>query len=252
MEQKEQSPKDAVRFLQIIAQSKAPRQFSMPLLFLPSAPGDHNVCPITHDEIGAETYVTPYCRKRKKDEGCPPVLSKHPHLHCIQIMECKHCFDARALVVHFLCNAMNCPLCRAGDPDAILSAKHTFADENWILHADLKIQEDRERQRRHNTEDHPPRFIINRLLHSHNLVMTVFLYDSLEHGARAVLGMQFPLDLGPIQPLVLGPPSQEPESILVQTGSRLLPLSQVQIEYSLSEEALRYPLSFSLLLHPPE
>ena len=138
-------------FLQLTAQAlnNNNHDFTMDILLLPAAATLQNNnnkadnhddtsteevhCPITHEPIGSKTY----CPPGSKTEGEPLLTHpKYAHLLCMQIMECKHCFDARALVAHFLHNGMTCPLCRHGNSKAILDPKTTFKNLDvspWVL-----------------------------------------------------------------------------------------------------------------------
>ena len=122
---------------------------TLPLLLLPAPPPQEEVlCPITHEPIGSETYTLPPgflgAAQAPSVHGEPPKqttsLLTHPkyaHLLCMELMDCKHRFDARALVAHFLHNGLTCPMCRRGDANAVFDARATFkgfAVSNWVLH----------------------------------------------------------------------------------------------------------------------
>lgn len=105
-------------------------------------------CPITCEPIGSEAYTLPHCKsparlchtqhpnKKSKTEetssyaGSGFFFSEFPVLSCAQML-CGHRFDVRALIYHFICNAMNCPLCRMGS-NCTLSPKDSFPKEKWI------------------------------------------------------------------------------------------------------------------------
>jgi len=238
------------RFLQMTAQSRMEDEddinFTMQLLFLPRAPeGQENICAITQDEIGSVAYTTPYfcgsasCGKRKapcSDGPCPPVLSKHPHLHCIQLPECQHYFDARALVIHFMRNSMTCPLCRGGHPSAVLSAAHTFPNEEWILSVEREIK--REAQ----PADITRVVIQDTALRSPSVMVSLFLYDSHEENGHPVHGMQFPMFLEPVLQRRNALHNTQEQVLLALNQLEMLPLSEVLIEYQLDQESLRYSL----------
>ena len=213
----------------------------MPILLLPTTLTDEP-CSITHEAIGSPTYTVPYygnTKKRKKQQGCPPVLSKYPHLQCAKIAECGHSFDARALMVHFLRNSMTCPLCRAGDASIVMSAAATFPREEWLLSIEkqIKVQNQPEISRV---------IIHDSVLRSSTVLVSLFLYDTLEdEGQEPVHGMQFQMFLEPIihrrrRDGASSPPSS-PEGVLVALNNLgVLPVTDILIEYQLDEEALRY------------
>jgi len=234
-----------VKFYQLTVQSVREGAFHMPILFLPTSPaGESEVCPITHEPMGSPSYTVPYyqgSKKRRKkqaeEEGCPPVLSKHPHLQCAQIVECKHSFDARALMIHFLRNSMTCPLCRAGDPSIVMSASATFPREEWLLSIEKQIK-------RQNQPEVSRVIIHDSVLRSSVVVVSLFLYDTLEdEGQEPVHGMQFQMFLEPIARRHHDPAAVGPEGVLVALNELgVLPVNDILIEYQLDEDSLRYSL----------
>lgn len=143
-----------VEFLQLTGQGSTHHHhannttITLPLLLLPAPPPQEEVvCPITHEPIGSETYTLPpgFSSAETPSVNCEPPkqttsLLTHPkyaHLLCMELMDCKHRFDARALVAHFLHNGLTCPMCRRGNADAVFDARATFkgfAVSNWVLH----------------------------------------------------------------------------------------------------------------------
>ena len=152
-------------FLQLTAQGEG-GGFSMPVLLLPPlvAEGDESentLCPITHEPIGSKTYCPPHC----SIEGTPLLTNpKYASLLCVELTPCKHRFDARALVAHFLHNGMSCPLCRQGDSSAVFDPIATFKNfevSNWVL-------------------AHPRRPAKRRRIMVNSLMAAILLFDSLE------------------------------------------------------------------------
>ena len=100
-------------------------------------------CPITQCFIGGK-------QEEDEDNIPPALLQSQPELHCLEIEPCKHRFNARALLLHFIHNKLNCPLCRHGAKTPIDLSRGTFAQEEWVPHAmQLAIRsamQERERQ----------------------------------------------------------------------------------------------------------
>jgi len=183
--------------------------YRMAIRFLPSAPeGEENICAITQDRIGSVSYENPYF-KTENNNGCPPVLSRYPHLQCIQIIACNHYFDARALVMHFMRNAMNCPLCRYGHALAPLDHSVSFPGESWLTAADNEMQRQRRMMSSSSSQNHafPPsfaelmsrrtRFIqdVTSLLSLQPVTAHIFLYDNPDNTENPVHGLQVPMNL---------------------------------------------------------
>jgi hypothetical protein len=121
-----------VDFLQLMASSTT-ETILMPILLLPTHhPSPHaETCPITLETIGADTYQPTQCARLL-------IGPKYAHLLCVELMSCKHRFDARALVAHFLHNGMTCPLCRQGDANTRFDPRATFKGfevSEWVLSA---------------------------------------------------------------------------------------------------------------------
>ena len=141
--------------LEVLARSRAAdSSFTLRLNLLACAPTEEQqICPITHDSIGSPAYslppiaIPPKKRHKKGEDDCLPPVA--PGLHCMQISECGHCFDGRALLIHFMRNSMNCPLCRCGNAIAVLDAKKSFPDAPpWVAEAEQASLQSQEPPRR--------------------------------------------------------------------------------------------------------
>jgi hypothetical protein len=187
-------------------------------------------CPVSLEPIGYPGYIPPFnVEKQKKalnnkgssnkrpklSHAVEHAFSDCPTLACAQIANCGHRFDARALVTHFLCNAMNCPLCRAGHPSSTLSAIQSFPQEKWICSMEEAITKEAERERNdqlnedillaarlQQTMDYLslPNLILNTLL-DHTISASLFFFDSPVNdriGDYPIHGMQFELELQPV------------------------------------------------------
>lgn len=105
---------------------------------------DQEQCPITQDVITAHDEA---------NEELPHALMQtHPELTCFEIVQCKHRFNARALLLHFMYNKLNCPLCRHGTNAPVDLSSGTLAEESWVPHAMQmairSVLQERERQSR--------------------------------------------------------------------------------------------------------
>jgi hypothetical protein len=152
-------------FLQLTAES-TDGEFAMPFLLLPppdTASANTVCCPITHEPIGSETYAPP------TSSSLPALLLTQPayaHLLCMELIDCKHRFDARALVAHFLHNGMTCPMCRQGNPKALFDARATFRHYDlspWVLHQHDVLRTQKRR-----------RIMVS------NMLAAILLFDTLE------------------------------------------------------------------------
>ena len=110
------------------------------------SPKDGEECPISSESIGSTDYIPPYSsysenkRKRVKHQVPQEAFTEHPNLYCAQ-MECGHRFDSRALLIHFMRNAMKCPMCRAGVKSNV-SCKRSFPEEKWLCEVEGRIAEE--------------------------------------------------------------------------------------------------------------
>ena len=230
---------------------------------------EHDVCVITQEPIGSATYTTPfYCHPQGKDrddhrqEGCPPVLALYPHLKCMQISSCGHYFDARALVVHFMHNAMNCPLCRKGNGKVVLDASKTFPDSSrsrrkanpWLFEVERKIQAARqqdEEPQESEVAQWPSTVSIMAYgnLHpfSYGMVGYFWFHSSIDESVLPVQGMRVPLYLDSIQSAQWQPSPHRnnggglPRFMMQQEGNvvRLRPLHEMLMEFRADRESLR-------------
>lgn len=169
-------------FLQLTAES-TDGSFSMPfLLQLPAASGEEaEECPITHEPIGSETYVPSLATAA----SAPVLLLTHPRyapLLCMELLDCKHRFDARALVAHFMHNGMTCPMCRRGKPDAIFDARATFDEtknltlSQWVLRHHDEVLHSQKRRR----------------IMASNMLAAILLFDAVEEANNLILDSQQP------------------------------------------------------------
>ena len=197
-------------------------------------PEPQEECPITSEIIGSSTYVPPYyddCEGKQKNvkmgqESCTKkakynhveggdFFSDYPKFSCAE-MECGHRFDVRALLIHFMCNAMNCPLCRAG-VTSTLSCKTSFPSEKWMCDAENKILLEKERDESHRANEDEmlagrlqslyyfslPSLLLNSL-HEQSVTASIFFYDTSVSnnnvgGHYPIHGMQFDLELLPLE-----------------------------------------------------
>lgn len=202
------------------------RDKSVSLSIVMCIPEAGEQCPISLEPIGYPGYIPPFSvgkHKNDKRANKKPKLSHAvengfsdcPTLACAQMALCGHRFDARALVTHFLCNTMNCPLCRAGHPSSTLSAIQSFPQEKWICTMEEAITEEAERERNdqlnediflaarlQQTMDYIslPNLIVNTLL-EHTISVSLFFFDSTVNdriGDYPIHGMQFELELQPV------------------------------------------------------
>jgi hypothetical protein len=187
-------------------------------------------CPVSLEPIGYADYIPPFSTERQKKAPNKPLANKRaklnhtvehafsdcPTLACAQMALCGHRFDARALVTHFLCNSLNCPLCRAGHAGSSLSGLQSFPNERWICDMEEAILE--EAQREQNNQLHEdillaaqlqqtmdylslPNLILNTLL-DHTISASLFFFDSPVNdrtGDFPIHGMQFEMELQPVQ-----------------------------------------------------
>jgi hypothetical protein len=164
-----------VDFLQLMAQSTATTDVLqqptvlMPLLLLPTTPASSSpnaeTCPITFEPIGADSYHPPQYASSTSAPCRLLVSPKYAHLLCAELMTCKHRFDARALMAHFLHNGMTCPLCRQGDPHAQFDPSATFQGfevSDWVL------------------SPQPPRFPKRRRVLVSELMAAILLSDAFD------------------------------------------------------------------------
>jgi hypothetical protein len=100
-------------------------------MFLVECTNADEVCSITMEPM-AQTPAMPGVSK----DTVP--LAKYPHLTTAEL-ECGHRFNAMALIVHFARNSMQCPLCRAGAPDAKLALHQSFPQEPWIPELEIGL-----------------------------------------------------------------------------------------------------------------
>ena len=127
-----------------------------------------------------------------------------------------------------------------------MSAAASFPDEKWILEIEGQIRKE--------MQSPPPPSITTRIIihdmtvHSPTVVLSIFLYDSLEEGHDPIHGMQVTMNMEPIQRRLHHHQQDEEEQVgqerlllaLEQQG--VLPLNEALIEYQLNEDALRYSL----------
>ena len=116
---------------------------TMPLLLLPVNNLSTDHCPITFEPIGSNTYYPPPPFQHNESNPCLLLTNpKYSHLLCMELMNCKHRFDARALVSHFLHNGLICPLCRQGNANTVFDVSATFKGfevSDWVIeHQDLR------------------------------------------------------------------------------------------------------------------
>lgn len=122
--------------VQLVAESVS-EDICLPFVLLPPPPD--TLCPITYDQIGSNDYHPPDDAAHPKNSSTV-LLTHHAYAHllCMELIQCRHAFDARALVSHFLCNGLVCPLCRMGDPRAVFDVHSTFKNWDiapWVIHS---------------------------------------------------------------------------------------------------------------------
>jgi hypothetical protein len=197
-------------------------------------PEEH--CPITSELIGSSAYTPPYCqgsadsdndkrsvdgetqRCKKKRLSSPRqpahCFSEFPSLSCAEMI-CGHRFDLRALLIHFMRNTMNCPMCRGGKSNIALSCKTSFPHEKWMCEAEERIQselrreEDAQRSEDARLAGHLqssyyhhilPSLVLNSL-QDHVVNASLFFYDAPTSGSVMfpIHGMQFEMELMPLE-----------------------------------------------------
>jgi hypothetical protein len=59
-------------------------------------------------------------------------LRERPELNCAVCQQCKHRFDARALMRYFVCHSVRCPICRTGHTEPMDVRRGPLAEEGWV------------------------------------------------------------------------------------------------------------------------
>jgi hypothetical protein len=184
-------------------------------------------CPITSETMGSPSFVPPYSKPRTNQLKRAKLkhnfslqqeaFSEHPQLFCAQMALCNHRFDARALLIHFMSNAMNCPICRAGHGNIPLAGKTSFPEERWICEMEEAIQEEARKEKNNQINDdimfavdletadyyYSLPSIIQRSLMEHRVSVSFFFFNTPTNSGiendYPIHGMQFDLELLPLQ-----------------------------------------------------